>query len=116
MKLVELFDALNENNGFTVNGALDQVSTDQGYAVSYDRNETRVKRSFLTLEMFEAVIALYQDESKGAFIGAWYDADTDEICFDVSQIVQDRETAIRLAKHYQQKAIFDFSTKTAINL
>src|SRR5260221_5980638 len=112
MKLVELYRAITEKQGFTIDHELNTVES-KGYAVSYD-NETKIPVSKLSLELLQGILEYYQSISTGAYIGAWLDGET--VYFDVTQITDDLNTAIKLGHHYKQLAIFDLNEKNVIRL
>lgn len=49
-----------------------------------------------------------------AYIGLW--VNDFYLYFDLSIYVYDKKTALKIAKNYNQKAIFDWSTKSEIFL
>lgn len=114
MNIKDILNKVEQNGGITLNAALEEVKADSGFAVSLPGNETQVNGQ-PSEESAEALLEVYQHLAKGAYIGIWK-SETGAYYFDITQVTEDRETAIRLGKHYNQLAIFDFNTKEVINL
>lgn len=111
-----LFETLNKNNGLSVHSDGRTVSTN-GFAVSLPDYETVILETTLDLNLFNDLIGNYLELSKqlpSSIVGVW--KDSGKVFFDISTVVKDKNTAIKLGKHYKQLAIFDLSNKEVISL
>ena len=102
---------LKENEGFTLN--LDGTDELSGYAVSIDKSSERVFDE-LTEENIEDYIREFWDELtlEGRHLGGWYNKANNKIYLDVPIIVDDFDTATRLASENDQIAFFHLDTFT----
>ena len=101
---------------FTINREI--VEFKKGYQVSV-KDIHRIDTFYLNDEMitktiYELLKKLYM--TKGDyFVGTWFD-DENVLYIDISIYVKDKKEALELAKKHNQKAIFDWDSKTSIYL
>jgi len=102
---------LKENEGFTLN--LDGTDELSGYAVSIDKSSERVFDE-LTEDNLEDYIREFWDDLtlEGRHLGGWYNKADNKIYLDVPIIVDDFDTATRLASENDQIAFFHLDTFT----
>jgi len=55
-------------------------------------------------------------KDKNNYIGAWHDKESGKIFLDVSTIVPDHATAVKLSNQYGQRAYYDLSTGTEVTV
>lgn len=106
--------ALQERDGgFTLGTGLEPITT--GYAVSLrpDREVilSRATEGDLLEYMIRNADLLGHD---GNAFGGWCDPTDGRIYLDVSTVVNDRETALRLAVEHDQLAVWDFAACESI--
>ena len=112
MTILELFNTLKQNAGFTVD-LFGDTYNGKGYAVSLPGNETKVIESDLDLSRFASLLAEYAPKlGSNKYLGAWLDQGV--FYFDVSEIVPDKDTAIKLGKARNQLAVFSFDSFQSI--
>lgn len=111
--MLNLQSAILENGGFSYNQNLQSPET--GFMVSLVGFETVIPVTVLTNEVVNSVFdKLSSFLTANQFVGAWVDAG--KVYFDISENVQDKSTALTLAKERNQLAIFDLSDFTSIYL
>jgi len=114
MKIEQLFKALYNNNGFTVNKKLEKVSN-LDYIVSTPNFETQIPLKLLTFPVFQSLIREYTElVEDDKYIGVWIDNDI--AYFDVSVSIIQKDLAIELGKMWEQKAIYDYKNNQSIYL
>ena len=81
-----------------------------GYMVGITNNEVNPEN--IKAELLRVAEAARR--VKNAFVGVWFDEVTGVWFVDVSIFVADQGKAIRLGAHYQQQAIFNWSSMDCI--
>lgn len=101
------------NQGITYNLVTGETNPTQGYMVSLPDRE--VREEVLTPENLIRFIAINADKlaENNKYLGIWQDGNW---CLDVSANITHKEEAIKLAKKWNQKAIWDCEKKEAIEL
>lgn len=101
------------NQGITYNLVTGETNPTQGYMVSLPDRE--VREEVLTPSIILHFIAINADkfEENNKYLGIWQDGNW---CLDVSANIAHKEEAIKLAKKWNQKAIWDCEKKEAIEL
>lgn len=56
-----------------------------------------------------------QFDDPAAHLGIWYDKEHEEVCLDISYVLDDHDEAVALGKHNNQQAIWDIANTTEIN-
>ena len=106
-RLLEL--CKNHPQGFTTdkNGSL--LNLKKGYAVSLTNNKQKnISR------LISQVLSFNKPLNAG--FGGWLDNATNEFYLDVTQVKHTLNTALSVAKRYNQKAIFNFANLKTINV
>lgn len=85
-----------------------------GYAVGIAPEATRVLGSVTVGDLLEFLVSTPLLAVPGTLFGGWHDPADGRIYLDVSVLVEDRDTAIRIAKDHDQLAVFDFATGESI--
>jgi|688.fasta_scaffold1310757_1 hypothetical protein len=111
-----LVKGILSSNGSSVNSLGQTIESNIGYMVSTKPNleyivNTAEPLYFEVLAYVERVVGLLGANSA---IGAWVDAKSGKVYLDVSECILDLNTAIKLAKQANQKAIFDLNRKETI--
>ena len=119
MDYKELIQATIKNGGATFNPAIDNFLSGQYYCVAmYPEKETIIPlENFNEESLKDFMIAnfiLLQDRRNS--LGTWLDVDTDNVYLDISRTLKDKETALKIAKKYNQLAIFDLENLKEIRL
>lgn len=111
----QLINLLKDNGGFTVGKDLTAYSG-KGYAVSLPDHETVILETDLTEENFDRLVNQYREELKAnnQFIGCW--KANNKIYFDITEIIDNHDRAIRLARERKQLAIFDYNSFQVIEI
>lgn len=113
-RLDHLWKLLNSDGGFTCDSEA-YPHNGTGYAVALSGWELKTKRDFLSREKFNELFEVYADASRDRhFVGTWVEGNL--VVFDLVEVVDSRETAIRLGKERNQKAIYDFEEQRTIYL
>ena len=105
-------------SSFSMNGE-NQVGKPGAFSVSiFPEASQKLPGKFVTSEQYNNFIEKYSDLIENSeyptIMGTWYDTDSDVTWLDVSVVV-DRETAFKLAKLKNQKAIFDLENLEEID-
>jgi len=110
-----LLKAIKKNGGFTLDSK-GNFYTGKGFAVATEGNEKTFLLSRLNLFNLAELIKQYSKklDSDNLMIGAWVEGG--KVFFDVSEVVENRDQAIRLGKERKQLAIFNFSDFSSITL
>lgn len=88
-----------------------------GYMVSFRGFEQMLNNpTILDVVDYVQENAEYLYAIPNAFVGGWLDFQTGKYYLDISENVQDKEMALKLAKERKQLAIFDLSTFESIYL
>ena len=115
INVLNVLCSVNLADGFSVNGAGSAPVV--GYMVSLPDCE----RTFAGLPKLWQVVKYVEDykthlHNPCLYVGAWLDAETGTFYLDISENVQDKETALQLGRERKQLAIFDLSTFDSIYL
>lgn len=109
----DLLHKIVNNRGFSYNQSFE--SPKSGFMVALDGYETIVPISVLSddlaSEIFQTLASKLQSNQ---FVGAW--VDNDKVYFDVSENVDNRDTAIELARERNQLGIFALDTFETIKV
>ena len=114
MQKTNLFLTAIKNNadGCSINpSTLQPVNTQAGYFVSITDNEYKRANSRIVNTLKKQAKKL---NLKDYFIGYWKDAKTGKHYIDLSLLIDNKDIALNIAKLFNQKAIFDNSTKESI--
>ena len=106
-----------ENNGVTFNES--NINPSNGFMVSFQGNERTFNRDEFTLEALQAHVdecAEFLNISENNFIGVWFNPEDGLYYLDLSENIQDKESAIRTGMNRDQLAIFDNKNLDVINL
>lgn len=103
------------NDGFTYNPNTDTLNPSHGFMVSKKGTENVSPFIDFDIEVLQNYVS-EQNLGKNEFIGAWYNEDDQQVYLDVSELIEDKETAIRKGIDADQLAIFDNYKKEVINL
>lgn len=114
MNTLDLFQKLKENKGLTVTKDLREF-TRSGYAVALPDKETKILESDLDLSKFTSLLNDYSKQlADNQNIGLWIDQNI--VYFDISEVIADKDQALKIAKERKQLAIFDFNSLESIYL
>jgi len=112
----EVLDIMLKNGGISYNFTTGELNPKTGYMVSFFGTEEKgVVPSVKAIEMHMSAHRNFF-KSEVTFFGAWLDKETDIWYFDASQNVQDKDTAMFLAEHNHQLAVYDCEKETSIYL
>lgn len=112
----EVLDMMLQNGGISYNFTTGELNPKTGYMVSFFGTEEKgVTPSVKAIEMHIAAHSNFF-KSELTFFGAWLDTKTNIWYFDASQNVKDKDVAMFLGGHNNQKAIFDCENDTSIYL
>lgn len=103
------------SDGFSVNGLGDSPAS--GYMVSlegYEKVIDHVPSMGEIICYIEVNYELIWNEQN--YIGGWLDGETGKYFLDISENIQDKAEALRIAAERKQLAIFDLSTFESIYL
>lgn len=115
---LELWRLLNDTGGFTASMSGLPQSTTTGYVVAYAGFEAQISWRLLTPPMFRMISGRYQYLAGrgGTYWGAWHDKENDVVYFDLSMICGSKEAALVVARVHNQREIYDFASKTGIEV
>lgn len=102
-----------KNGGITYNLVTSETNPTQGYMVSLPDRE--VREEILTPDNLIRFIAINADKfaENNKYLGIWQDGNW---CLDVSANITHKEEAIKLAKKWNQKAIYECETGKVIEI
>lgn len=107
-----------KNGGFTLQGlTLKDVS--KGYACAISGHEEVIDLKDLNDEKITAYMEAKKqliEKNKNLCFGAWHDTNTDKVYLDLSEVLNDKKTALKKAYKREQLAIFDLNTFESIYL
>lgn len=107
-----IYDIARINGGITYNVLTGEMNPKEGYMVSIEGHEQTTP--ILTPNGIIGYIGEKANVfSEEVYLGLWK---ADVWYFDVSILVRDRESAIRIAKQNNQKAIYDLNNKQDIEV
>jgi len=112
--MFNVFSKVNHNGGITV----DRKGIEYkgiGYAVAISKHtEIVIREDLFFPELIDQVMAIFKNELKQdqVFLGIW--KDDNKIYFDLSEVIHDKDQAIKIAKERDQLGIFDFNTMETI--
>ena len=107
-QLIQLASIFKE--GFTVcinNGVITQFNEKSGYIVSY-KTLIKIKDN--------KVITINNDIPDNCIIGGWYDKDTDTYLIELNIVFNTLRIALKCAKAYNQKCIWDIANNKEIKV
>lgn len=96
--------------GFTV--GLDLQPIKHGFSVAFAETQD----SFGEAGLRRVIKFAKSNPDKVSAFGGWFDKETGQFYLDATKIVEDRETAERIARINAQKAFFDLDTLTEIRV
>lgn len=109
-----LYNTLLNNKGLTLNKDL-TIFNGSGYAVALPNKETKIQESDLDLSKFTSLLQAYRSDISGnQKIGLWIDQGL--LYIDISEVLDNKDQALSLAKNRSQLAIFDFNELKSIYL
>jgi hypothetical protein len=101
----------NNEEGCTLDFGLKLVQKAKGYFVALTDNAVKE----ITFEEIENLKALANKLNLNeAFIGYWRDSNTGIHYLDLSVHIEDNTTAVKMAREYNQKAIWDIANMDTI--
>jgi hypothetical protein len=104
--------AADNPDGFTFHGGrVLEVGKDSGYVVAAKGSPS------LSLDKLDAgkISSWVGEHGKGKSVGGWKDSSSGKYVLDVVEVHHDRDTAIRLGRERDEKAIFDIKTGEEIS-
>jgi hypothetical protein len=103
------------DGGFSVNTKTGENVT-SGYALSiYPEFERQIKGRVTAREIERYMWDHSEDLAvENVVFGGWRDPETGIAFLDVSMVINDRTEALRLARQYDQLAVFDFATMESV--
>lgn len=108
-KLIQLSQIFND--GFTLsinNDEINQYSNnDKPYILSY--------KTLITIKNDTTVFNHVLIPNK-CIIGGWKDKDTDTYYIELNKVYKSKQQALKIAKRYKQKAIYNMNTGEVINV
>jgi hypothetical protein len=120
MNITQLFSEVLKNGGASVNPKTLASYTGSGYGVALNKESevtlnmsqdaSKMLNDFIKQVAIMRIAAMYND----CLIGLWID--NNKLYIDLSQVIHNREQALRAAKEREQLAIFDFATKQVISV
>lgn len=109
-----IYDSVLQNAGITIN--LNGQQPESGYAFSpFKETEVVVPLESFSPEGVASYLTAYEAQLRqpNNYFGAW--VDNGQVYLDVSQVIQDRDEAIRRARAADQLGIFDLNTGQTID-
>jgi len=103
---------LKNQNGFTCNFKGKIVSKTEGYFLSI----TNIKGKQIK-PLIKKVISIKQkgfNENKNLLLGGWLDNNDKTFYLDLSLYLEEKGTALKIAKLFNQKAIFDIKNSSSV--
>jgi hypothetical protein len=123
MDLKTLYQNTLENRGLSLNRLGDTHTGKSGFLVSIPQYEITLRNEDFTYQNFvECLLDLARSASENPTLGSkclfgvWFDATTKIWYFDISEIIEDRDIALRLGKHRKQVAIWDCGHGVAVSV
>lgn len=112
MTIKRILQHLKQNGGATLTARLNNYHPASGYAVSDYGTECRIP---FDSKLFNKTIKQFKKHAKklNKYIGLWVD-DNGQICFDLSNILNNQEEAEQLARNNKQEAYFNFTNDKTI--
>jgi len=114
--LRRMADALSvPDGGFSVDPRTGGAVT-SGYAVAvFPEREQQISDRVLVADVSAYVFRHASVlAGSGVVVGGWRDPESGIAFLDVSRVVADRETAVRLARQHRQLAYFDFAAGQSV--
>ena len=107
----EVVKSINENGGITYNASKGSLGGKKAYSIAMYPERSKTFQGEITKKDILQYISDNIDllGKKGHSLGGWYDTEAKQLWLDVAGTVKDKETAIKLGKKFNQKAIFDLS-------
>ena len=112
----EIIEHTAMNGGASINMATGKVP-DAGYMVSRVGSEV-ITEAPLTREVVEGFTQAYQDEldNSDTYLGTWVDPDTGLVYLDISDNLDNLDTAVALGAEREQLAIYAVEQGETIRL
>jgi len=103
--------SINENGGITYNASKGNLGGKEAYSIAMYPERSKTFQGEITKKDILQYISDNIDllGKKGHSLGGWYDTEAKQLWLDVAGTVKDKNTAIKLGKKFNQKAIFDLS-------
>lgn len=114
-----LITSIHDTGGFTFDprkGGLVEVGKVKGVAVAIPHTETivghgeNVDRDEFIKGVTNVIMQYGEAFANGAMLGGWYSEDRSVYMVEVTDLVPDREEAIKLGKQRNQEGVFDLGT------
>lgn len=110
-------DLIKNNGGFTLNK--DLKSREGGFACAISGHETVYDMDNVSeLDIVDYIASKKELAAKNSNLcfGSWLDTETNKLYLDLSEVLDDKKTAIKKAYKRNQLAIFDLNTFESIYL
>ena len=110
-------DLIKENGGFTL--TKDLQAKQGGFACAISGHETVYNMDNVSeLDIVEYIASKRELASKNSNLcfGSWLDTDTNKLYLDLSEVLDDKKTALKKAYKRNQLAVFDLNTFESIYL
>ena len=110
-------DLIKENGGFTLNK--DLQAKQGGFACAISGHETVYNMDTVSeLDIVEYIASKRELASKNSNLcfGSWLDTETNKLYLDLSEVLDDKKTALKKAYKRNQLAIFDLNTFESVYL
>ena len=114
---MSLYQYVKNHHGATITNTGEILKVNHGYIVSLPDMELVRDLQSMRVDQFEAIVSHYLDLIRATplvYLGLW--VSEGRIYFDLSEVITDKETAIRLGMERNQIAIFDNNAKQCIYL
>jgi hypothetical protein len=114
-----MITSIHDNGGFTFNpskGGLVEVGSVKGVAVAVPHTETivghgeNVDRDEFIRGVTDVIMKHGDHFANGGMLGGWYSPERQVYMVEVTDLVPDREAAIKLGKERNQEGVFDLET------
>lgn len=103
-----------KDGGFTVDITNNSIPT-EGFMVSTGHYEKLFQKQAFGPEQIEYFIEINLERLKdGGYLGTWVSENI--VYMDVSRVFTNKHIALKVAREYQQEAIYDNENKTVITL
>ena len=107
---------LNNKNGFTINFNINKARHKKGFYVALTDNSSYNIDTAINTLLDLRILFLKEPINKTFYIGGWIDSKTNLFYLDLTIWINNKQDALKVARQYNQKAVFDVASFESIYL